>query len=261
MTSGRERRGFTLIELLVIVGIIGAMVTMSVVSIRAGQDAARVKGAARDVFATIRHARSLALVTQQPAVITYSTETVDGEPQAKITIDSAKIMNSGPAERVETLSGEIVSAGGGGGDGGGGGQSVEEILFAPIAEDVVRGVRLKVLADGEELEPTISEEARSSKISVFSTSGVIIDQYRRAQEKKSKGEGEGEAESKSKGEVEVEGVGEGEEPFSVVWEVNGRTDPHKVWVHLDGETPDKGLCIRIDRFGAAKILAAGEEDD
>ena len=74
------RRAFTLIELLVIIAVIGIMTTTAVLSVVSGQRAVRVKGATRDVFAAIRHARSTALVTQQPAIITYSNETVDGEP-------------------------------------------------------------------------------------------------------------------------------------------------------------------------------------
>ena len=52
-----------------------------------------------------------------------------------------------------------------------------------------------------------------------------------------------------------------QEPVSVVWEVNGRTEPHKVWIFPDGSSPENGLCISIDRFGAAKVLGGDEEDD
>ena len=89
------RRGFTLIELLVIIGIMGLMVAVGILSVGAGKGAARVKGATRDIFAAIRHARSTALVTQQPAIITYSTDEVDGEIVAKVEITSAKLFNSG----------------------------------------------------------------------------------------------------------------------------------------------------------------------
>ena len=52
---------------------------------------------------------------------------------------------------------------------------------------------------------------------------------------------------------------EGQEPVSIVWEANGRCDPHRVWVYLDGSTPDKGLCIKVDRFGAAKVVSDDED--
>ena len=48
---------------------------------------------------------------------------------------------------------------------------------------------------------------------------------------------------------------------SVVWEVNGRCEPHRVYVYPAGKSPESGLCIKIDRFGAAKVLSFGEEDE
>ena len=51
------------------------------------------------------------------------------------------------------------------------------------------------------------------------------------------------------------GSGEDQEPVSLVWEANGRCDPHRVLVYLDGKNPESGLCINIDRFGAAKVVS------
>lgn len=51
-----------------------------------------------------------------------------------------------------------------------------------------------------------------------------------------------------------------QEPVSIVWEVNGRTEPHQVWIYRDGSTPEKGLSIKVDRFGGAKVLGLGEDD-
>jgi type II secretory pathway pseudopilin PulG len=103
------RKAFTLIELLVIIGIMGLMVTVGIVNVRSGQGAARTRGAARDIFAVIRHARSTALVTVQPAVITYSCVMEDEEPVAKIEIHSAKILGGNiDTEKLQTLSGEPV---------------------------------------------------------------------------------------------------------------------------------------------------------
>ena len=48
------------------------MVSIGVGSIMSGQGAARVKGATRDVYAAIRHARSVALVTGQRVLVNYS---------------------------------------------------------------------------------------------------------------------------------------------------------------------------------------------
>lgn len=256
------RRAFTLIELLVIVAIIGIMVATSVVNIGAGQRAARIRGATRDIFAVIRHARSTALVTQQPSVITYSTVTVDDEVCAKVEINAAKILNADTVQRASTLSGETVSLfGDEGPDGDSGGLTVEDVLFAPISTDVVRGIRIKVLKDGEQLEYADDEAKARPKISVFSNVDYLIGKLKDAKAK--------EAEAKAK-ETEESGLSASQptpdssdqEPVSVVWEVNGRTEPHKVWVFPDGSSPEKGLCISIDRFGAAKVLGGdGEEDE
>ena len=255
------RRAFTLIELLVIVAIIGIMVATSVVNIGAGQRAARIRGATRDIFAVIRHARSTALVTQQPSVITYSTVTIDDEVCAKVEINAAKILNADTVQRASTLSGEMVSLyDNDGSDGDSGGLTVEDVLFAPISTDVVRGIRIKVLKDGEQLEYADDEAKARPKISVFSNVDYLIGKLKDAKAK------EAEAKAKEADEAGLSAVqtipdSSDQEPVSVVWEVNGRTEPHKVWVFPDGSSPEKGLCISIDRFGAAKVLGGDEEDD
>jgi type II secretory pathway pseudopilin PulG len=257
------RRAFTLIELLSIVAIIGIMVTASIVNVRAGQGAARIRAATRDILATIRHARSVALVTQQPSVITYSIDRVDDEVCAKVEIDTARIFGSDTVKSATTLDGAtvtLVDDGEGGGDGAsgeGGGQTVEDVLFAPISSDVVRGVRLKVLKEGEDLDYSPDEAKAKPKISVFSNVDYLIGKLRDSRMK----------EAAAKAAEEDEPVAapaasdlDDQEPVSVVWEVNGRTEPHRVWVYPDGSSPEKGLCIKIDRFGAAKVLGSGEDD-
>ena len=173
------RRAFTLIELLAIVAIIGIMVTAGVVSLGAGQGAARTRGATRDIFATIRQARSTALVTQQPCVLSYSTVTVDGETCAKVEITSARIFSGSSVTEAETLSGERVNLadpngtaaaaesgdGAGAEDGAGGGQSIEDILFEPIAADVVKGMAIQVKMADELIEVEQNEEKSRSMIS------------------------------------------------------------------------------------------------
>lgn len=255
------RRAFTLIELLVIVAIIGIMVATSVVNIGAGQRAARIRGATRDIFAVIRHARSTALVTQQPSVITYSTVTIDDEVCAKVEINAAKILNADTVQRASTLSGEMVSLyDNDGSDGDSGGLTVEDVLFAPISTDVVRGIRIKVLRDGEQLEYADDEAKARPKISVFSNVDYLIGKLKDAKAKEAEAKAK-EAEEAGLSAVQTIPDSSDQEPVSVVWEVNGRTEPHKVWVFPDGSSPEKGLCISIDRFGAAKVLGGDEEDD
>ena len=295
------RRAFTLIELLVIVAILATMVTIGVGSIRSGQGAARVKGATRDIFAAIRHARSVALVTGQPAIITYSTAEEDGEVMAKVEVTSAKLFSSEEGKTYETLSGmpiegeedryaasadegrELVHIRGSkaksfakGADAkdakttdpehpedaaGSGGETIEEILFKPMDAEVVKGMRLKVLKDED--DPHASGNAgRKPRISVFSNVDYLIGRFKDAKAEAKKKEDAEKSNDPSTASEASDAKSEEQEPVSVVWETNGRVDPHQVWVYADGQKPEDGLLIRIDRFGAAKVLPGdGREED
>ena len=105
------RRAFTLIELLVSVALLGVMVSVAVVSIQAGTDASRLKGSVRDVFATVRLARSIALVTQKPCVITFSTTKKNDVYMSKAEIVSSRLMTSTPTTRARSVTGEWISLG------------------------------------------------------------------------------------------------------------------------------------------------------
>ena len=276
MTGGAKRRGgFTLIELLVIVAIICAMAGVGVVSVRAGQGAARVKGATRDIFAAIRHARSQALVSQKPVIITYSTEEIDGEPMAKIEMTSAKLFaDEIDRAKIRTLTGEPLAApkrelvsvraeADADGDAAtgpkkeDGGSLVQDVLFAPIKEDVVKGMRLKVVLGDEGQGETA--EGRRPRLSVFSNVDYLLGKFK---ESKTAAKAEEKTETSAFDEKAKGAAAERQEPVSVVWETNGRVDPHQVWVYADGQRTEDGLSIRIDRFGAAKVLSGdGREDD
>ena len=273
-----RRRAFTLIELLAVVAIMGIMVAAGVVSVFSGQGAARVKGATRDIFAAIRRARSTALVTGKPAIVSYSTGTEDGEPVAKVEIISATLFSDGvDPSRVQTLSGEPVkgledaaptpSAPAADGEDGAEsaereGQSVEEILFSPIRTDVVRGMCLKVVK-GDEVDAH-AEVGRKPRLSVFSNVDFLIGRYNEA---KSSSSAVKEAETSRGGEkpsAEEAFAGGDEataEPVQVVWETNGRVEPHMVWVYARGRRPEDGLLIKVDRFGAAKVLSGDGRED
>lgn len=273
------RKAFTLLELMVVIAIIGLMLSAGVASISAGKGAARVKGAARDIFGAIRRARSTALVTGQPAVVTYSTVRKDGETMAKVEIVSAKLFDTETdRSKVQTLRGaplkgegvELVhiegsqaepfakdGAAAAGVDAAnstadaGAGETIADVLFAPIDDEVVKGMRLKVVKGDEALAE--ADTGRKTKISVFSNVDYLIGRYKDA-----------EAEAKKKEEEARTAVGnaaddaapsdEDQAPISVVWETNGRVEPHQVWIYADGQKPEEGLLIRIDRFGAAKVL-------
>ncbi len=259
------KRAFTLIELLVIIAIMGLMVTVGIVSVRSGQGAARVKGATRDIFAAIRQARSIALVTQQPAIITYSTAEVDGEVVAKVEITSAKLMTEGvdrslvrtlTGERLKSVEEEPPEAAGEEGANEKKGETLEDALFAPIDDNIVKGMRLKVIVGGGELETV--EETHKPRISVFSNVDYLLGRYKEWK-KSTSAEKKPEAQPDEKDKA---AVSEDQEPVSIVWETNGRVEPHQVWVYADGKRPDSGLSIKIDAFGAAKVISGdGREDD
>ena len=260
------RRAFTLIELLTIVAIIGAMASVAMISFGSGQGAARIKGASRDIFATIRQARSIALVTQKPAIITYSEKEIDGEICAKIEITTARMMTGGVVQ-AETLSGEIVMVGeeedpGAEVEGSGGGETIEDILFAPIAEDVVRGIRIKVAKGDELLQYEERDEGRQkARISVFSNIDYLLGRY--SEERKKEESASEEEDSAGNAAVETgaktASTAQLQEETSFVWEVNGRCTAHRIWVYREGTEPNSGLCIKVDRFGGAKIVSGDEE--
>lgn len=273
------RRAFTLIELLVIVAIMAVMVSMSIVSVRSGQDAARLRGATRDIFAAIRHARSLALVSKEPCVVTYSMEKVDEENCAKITVDGAKIINSDVVTEAQTLAGEkvrlepeeeapqetkirshtvngesaVVS------EDDSRGETAEEILFSEIAFEVLKGVCIKVVKDESELAAIMSDSRRAKpRISVFSNVDYLIGRHNEAKTKAKTDAGAGDEEDGTKPDADSGDLGQ--EPVKIVWEVNGRTEPHRIWVYLDGRDSDSGLSINVDRFGGMKVLGQDGEE-
>lgn len=265
-------------EILVVVAIMATMVSVGVVSVMAGQGAARVKGATRDIMASIRRARSQALVLMQPVVVTYSTMRVDDDVCAQIEVEGAQLMNSDSSDTVQTLSGETVMR-----DGTsledhqrelkrqerlsddeedllpeGSGDSMEQILFSPISTDVVKGIRLKV-TKGDELLRTEAEERKSSnRISVFSNVDYLLGKYKEKKEEDAK-----KADVPAGTDTDTSSsstVDEDQEPVSVIWETNGRCDPHRVWIYRDGSRPEDGLCIKVDHFGAVKVISGDEED-
>ena len=278
------RRAFTLIELLVICAILATMVSIGVGSILSGQGTARVKGATRDVYAAIRHARSVALVTGQQVVVNYSNEKIDDETCVKVEVVAAKIMNA-DADRPEPQpyyvmdykelapkaqkGQKLVNIRGskakafnseGESDGSsGGGETIEEILFSPMDSSVIKGMRILVKKGDEALTDETDVQTRS-RISVFSNVDYLQKRYKeaKAEAAKEKGEGVGEGEEKT-----VSGsVNDMDEEVSVVWETNGAVEPHRIWIYPDGKKPEDGLMLNIDQFGGIKVVDGdGRESD
>jgi prepilin-type N-terminal cleavage/methylation domain-containing protein len=258
------RRAFTLIELLAIIAIIGILVTLSVVSVQRGQQGARLRGAVRDVFATIRQARSVALVTQKPCIITFSTQHGGDTAVSKVEITSAELLKSSSATRARTLDGRWITIGDGGDDGGEG-HTVEEMLFQPISEEVLEGICVKVVMADEEIEtyPGEVNEAKKSMISTFSNVDFLLGTYREERAKQ-KAAAAAEAAEKEReaaaAPAAAPAAAEGDSEKSLAWQVNGRCEPHTVYVYADGADWQRDAWrIRVDRFGAAKILDAEED--
>ena len=279
------RRAFTLIELLVIVAILATMVTIGVGSIASGRGMAQVKGATRDVYAAIRHARSVALVTGQRVLVNYSNEKVDDAVCVKIEVVAAKIMNADgnrpkptpywvedykdlPQQKTKLVNirgseakpvvsdGESEDA-----TATDGGETLEEILFSPMDTSVVKGMRILVKKGDEALTEETDVQTRS-RISVFSNVDYLQNRYKEAKaESKSKAEGE-EGKTKDEGAVGSGSVNDMEGEVSVVWETNGAVEPHRIWIYPDGKKPEDGLQLNVDSFGAVKVLDGdGRESD
>ena len=295
------KRAFTLIELLVICAILATMVAIGVGSILSGQGMARVKGATRDVYAAIRHARSTALVTGQRVLVNYSNETVEDEVCVKIEVVAAKIMNADgnrpkpqpyyvqdykelPTANRAQKGQKLVNIRGseakgflsdgeaapGGDSAAAGGETIEEILFSPMSSSVVKGMRILVKKGDEALTDETAVQTRS-RISVFSNVDYLQNRYKEAKQAEKNGEaassplqGKGADSSKSGGDAAspTGSVNDMDETVSVVWETNGAVEPHRIWIYPDGKKPEDGLQLNIDSFGAVKVLDGdGREDE
>ncbi len=273
------RRAFTLIELLVIVAIIGSMIVAAVVSVEQGQRYARIRGSVRDIFATVRQARSIALVSQKPCIITFSTKRVDEEVQSKVEITSVKLLETKAGVRARSLQGQWrilgvdededapvsdntkKSADVGENASGEVGHTAEEIMFEPMDEEVLSGICVKVVMDdeAEALEVNEEDEVKKSKISVFSNVDFLLGSFKNDRSKKA-AEGEKDSgQSDQLMESESPNIEEVNEDKSVVWQVNGRSEPHTIYIYPDGAKLSDAWQIKVDRFGGVKVLDEAEE--
>lgn len=267
------RRAFTLIELLVVVAIIGLMVTVAVVSVQEGREYAALRGSVRSVYAAVRQARSIALVSQKPAVITFSSEQSEGSVGSVIEITSVELMKTRPNLTARSVNGEWRvlgdespvdprngpaaenAAAAADGDGG---QTVEEILFSPVSRDVLASVRIKVVLDSEELDDSFAgvDEVKRSRVSVFSNVDFLMESFRKGREKRKASD---EKKPQSEESPAPPETGELEPAKSVAWQTNGRCEAHRIYVYPDGGSIEDAWVIRVDRFGGVKVLEDGEE--
>ena len=244
------RRGFTLIELLLVVAILSTMVTLGVAGLNASRASIGTFAATRDVMAIIRRARSVALVTQKPVVVEYSVENVDGDVCAKVEVHSEKLFKSkSAAVEVTNLDGEVVSGGESTGDQEGAeGETLAEILSPKgMSGDVTKGLRIR--ASANESENFFSaDEVKKSKISIYSTADSVVRSYA-APEKPAETVQTSQL-SEQDAKDDSDDIDDSNAPFKAVFAANGTVDPpHRIWIYPDGSTPDKGLCVTVDRFG------------
>lgn len=250
-----RKDGFTLVELLVIIGIMAAMVTMSVISVRSGQDAFRLKGATRDILAKVRYARSVALVSRNNVTVKYSNELADDEVSTRIEVipfDDGFLSETIP-ENIQTLSGkpllgakeEIESTKDLEVSDEGEGESIVSTLKPKIDPTMVKGVRISVVRPQDAGFVMKSEAQKRSRMSIFSSQG-----YRELLEDKET------APEPAQTSTTDLSVGELKE---VVWNSLGTTEEHTIYVYVSGTEAADGYKIHIDEMGGVKVYGPKEE--
>ena len=262
------RRAFTLIELLAIVAIIGLMTTVGMVSLIGGRQASQIKAAARDVYAAIKNARSRAIITGNRVIVRFYNEKDGEENVLKVDVDSALVMNTSMdyskvqdyyvtdyknLVKAEETTGKTDEV-------GEGGETIEEILFAPMGQSVVKGMCIR-FQQGEDEDYGYTEVQKASGISIYSTADYWIQKYSAAKNSSSNqtetASAATPASSETKTTTDLSGT---EESGTVVWETNGSVEPHKIWIYPEGLDPSVGMVISVDRFGGIKIVKDGEDD-
>jgi len=184
-----------------------------------------------------------------------NVQTLTGEPLEGESFELVHIEGKGSSKTNRTSTAKTSQAAETPSSAASEGETLEDVLFAPIDSELVKGMRIKVVMGTEGLGET--ETTHRNKISVFSNVDYLLGKFKSskaATEKKSDTEKETDKTTATAKE-------ELQEPVSVVWETNGRVEPHQVWVYADGKRPEDGLSIKIDRFGAAKVVSGDGKDE
>ena len=105
-------------------------------------------------------------------------------------------------------------------------------------------------------------EARKSIVSTFSNVDFLLGVYKEERARKKAAEAAARDDEDSAQETSVAKASEPEdEEKSLAWQVNGRCEPHRIFIYTRGSRYDQGWKIRVDRFGRAKVYGPGEEED
>ena len=253
-----KRRGFTLIELLVVVAIIAVMLSTAALSVGSGTASVRMKNAVRSVWHLSGYARTMALLRQHAVVITYS-EVWEGDTFVKSKIE-VKAGSESTAPEVEVSSNAARSIFD---------PDAEPPALEPVSEEdsaesaVAEGieesahefpdVHVKVELLGEDGE---SASGKKKGVSVFSNVDYLLGRGKTAAEADAKPK---DSPSRSAADDDAPEQ-ETREPVSIVFETNGRCEPHRILVWKDGQDESKATILEVDRFGTIKNPEADEDD-
>lgn len=249
-----RKSGFTLIEVLVALVIVGILVGTAVVSFGAGVKSAQMADATRAVQQYAGHARAIALLKQRPVVLTIEEIEEDGVfVKSRLSTSYAK---DAEAE------GAGASGGAGFGVAGGAQNTATTLTGEPVdlldteaesegemeADDPLspeprdfEGIHIRAQAKEETTQ-------RRSRISVFSTADFLLRKNREQQEKAHAKTAEAGAETATSSAATSTTAAAGE-PFTVVYEPNGRCDPYEVKIWKDGTDETKAVTMEVGRFG------------
>ena len=251
--------GFTLVELLVVVAIIAIMLSTAALSVGSGTTAVRMKNAVRSVWQLSGYARTMALLRQHAVVVTYS-EVWEGDTfvKSKIEVKAGSEISTPTAEHSSTVARSIF-------DPEAEIPQLEEETEEDSADSVVQegmeekafefpDVHLKVELQGEDGS---FEGEKKKAVSVFSNVDYLLGRNKQKQD--SKDEKAGGTRSGASDEEE-ETKQETREPVSIVFETNGRCEPHRILVWKDGKDEDSATVLEVDRFGAMRNPDSEDDD-
>lgn len=253
------RHGFTLVELLVVVAIIAVMLSTAALSVGSGTASVRMKNAVRSVWQLSGYARTMALLRQHAVVVTYS-EVWEGDTfvKSKIEVKAGSEVSTPTEELSSTVARSIF-------DPEAELPALEEETEEDSAESVVQeglearafefpDVHVKVELMGEEGE---SQTGKKKSISVFSNVDYLLG---RGKTENVESEKSGGTRSRTSDDDDDEAKQETREPVSIVFETNGRCEPHKILVWKDGKDEDSATVLTIDRFGTIKNPESEDDD-
>ncbi len=251
-----RKSGFTLVEVLVALVIVGILVGTAVVSFGAGVKSAQMADATRAVQQYASHARAIALLKQRPVVLTIEEIEEDG-----VFVKSR--LSTNYAKDDDKAEGAGASGGAGFGVAGNTPNAATTLTGEPVdllddaaepagemeADDPLspeprdfEGIHIRAQAKEETTQ-------RRSRISVFSTADFLLRKNREQQEKaRAKAAEAGGAETATDAAATPIAAVAGE-PFSVVYEPNGRCDPYEVKIWKDGTDETKAVTMEVSRFG------------